>query len=135
MPAKSYTHDNNVINFFLRNNSGGLTAPANVYVALLTVAPAGPGVTGTEVPNANGYARTAVTFAAPTNGVTQNSATVTFPPATGGSWGTIVAAAIYDSGTYGGGNLLYYGTLGASKLIDSGDTASFAAGSLTITEQ
>lgn len=135
MPAKSYTHDGQVLNFFLRGNPGGtITAPASVYVALLTVAPSGPGDTGTEVTNANGYARTVATFDAPVNGVTQNSGTVTFPAATG-SWGTVVAAAIYDSGTYGGGNLLYYGTLGLSKLIDNGDTASFAAGALTVTEQ
>lgn len=135
MPAKSYTHDNNVLNFFLRNNPGSLTAPTTVYVGLLTVAPANPGATGTEVANANGYARVAVTFGAPVNGATSNTATVTFPAATGSSWGTVVAAAIYDNATYGTGTLLYYGTLGTSKFIDDGDTASFAAGTLTVTEQ
>ena len=135
MPAKSYTHDNNVLDFYLCHNSGGQTAPTTVYIALLTVAPADPSDSGTEVANANNYSRTAVTFDAPVDGVTQNAGIVTFPTATGGDWGTVVAAAIYDSGTYGAGTLLYYGTLGSSKYIADGDTASFAVGTLSVTEQ
>lgn len=136
MPAKSYNFDAQVINFFLRANPGAITSPANVYVALLTAAPNDPSLAGaTEVANANGYVRQAVTFGGPTNGVTSNSVAVTFPAAAGGSWGTVVAAAIYDSGTYGAGTCLYYGNLAVSKTISDGDTASFGVGSLSITEQ
>ncbi len=134
MPAKSYTHDNNVLNFFLRNNPGGLTPSATVYVALLTSAPSSPGDTGTEVADAYGYARTAVTFSAPVNGLTRNSAPVTFPVATD-TWGTVVGAAIYTSGTHGDGTMLYYGTLNNPKLVENGDTAQFATNTLSITEQ
>lgn len=129
MAAKSYTHDNDVINFFLRANPGAITAPATVEIALYTVAPTASGG-GTEV-SGGSYARQAVTFDAPSNGVTQNSSLVTFPTATL-SWGIVVAAAIHDQGS---GNMLYFGNLTASKTIDPGDTASFAAGTLSITEQ
>ena len=134
MAAKSYTHDDNVINFFLRANPGALTSPATVYVGLFTVAPTNPGDAGTEVSTGGGslYARTAVTFGAPVNGVASNSAPVTFPTA-GASWTTVVAAGIFDMAS--GGTLLYYGTLGSSKTIDPGDTASFAVGQLSVTEQ
>jgi hypothetical protein len=43
--------------------------------------------TGTEV-SGGSYARTAVTFGAPSDGVTTNSAAVEFPQATG-SWGSV----------------------------------------------
>lgn len=131
MAAKSYTHDNNVINFFLRANPTGLTSPATVYVGLFTVAPT-PGTAGTECSGVN-YARVAVTFALPSNGVTQNSGVVTFPAAGAGGWGTVVAAGIFDS--LAGGTLLYFGNLTASKTIDELDVASFANATLSITEQ
>lgn len=133
MPAKSYTHDNNVINFFLRANPDALMSPATVYVGLFTVAPANPGDAGTEVDTmGTAYVRKAVMFSAPANGVTSNMAGVTFDTATA-SWGTVVAAGVWDDAT--AGNLLYYGLLGANKTIDMGDTASFAAGQLSVTEQ
>lgn len=133
MAAKSYTHDNNVIDFFLRNNPGTLASPATVYVGLFTVVPANPGDMGTEVdPMGTDYVRKAVMFAAPANGATSNTAGVTFDAAAA-SWATVVAAGIWDAAT--DGTLLYYGLLGANKTIDMGDTASFAAGQLSVTEQ
>ena len=129
MAAKSYTHDDNILNFFLRGNPGAITSPASVEVGLFTVAPSNPGDAGTEC-SGGGYARVAATFAAPVNGSTSNSMVVTFPTATL-SWGVVVAAGVFDNS----GTLLYYGNLTASKTIDPGDTASFAMSALTITEQ
>jgi hypothetical protein len=67
------------------------------------------------------------------SGVTQNTGVVTFPTAGAGGWGLVVAAGIFDDLTLG--TLLYFGNLGASKTIDNGDTASFAIGALSVTEQ
>lgn len=130
MPAKSYSFDNEILNYWLRNQAQTIVPVATVYAALYTVAPTQSGG-GTEV-SGGSYARTAVTFGAPSNGVSTNSAPVTFPAATAG-WGIVVAVAIFDNTV--GGNMLYYGTLGTSKQVDNGDTASFAATSLSITEQ
>jgi hypothetical protein len=128
MPAKTYAHSNAVIDHFLRNSAQ--TSPTTVYFALFTVAPTQSGG-GTEVTGGS-YARIAATFGAPANGVSSNSAPVTFPTATA-SWGTVVAAGIFDA--LSGGNLLYYGTLGTPKTVGNGDSISFASAAFAVTEQ
>ena len=93
--------ENALINATLRNTS--YTSPTTVYVGLYTTDP-GEGNTGTEV-SGGSYARVSVSFGAPSNGVSTNSASVTFPTATG-TWGTVTHIGILDALT--GGNLLYY---------------------------
>ena len=118
--------ENALINATLRNTS--FTSPAAVYVGLYTTDP-GEGNTGTEV-SGGSYARTAVTFGAPSNGVSTNSGSVTFPTATG-TWGTVTHIGILDAST--SGNLLYYTPLDASKSISSGDVFTISAGNLSVT--
>ena len=109
-------------------NATTYTAPANIYVSLWTSDPTDAG-SGTEV-SGGSYARTAVTFAAPSNGVTTNSADVTFPTATA-SWGTVGWIGINDAIT--GGNLLYHTALDTAKAIDSGDIFKISTGNLSVT--
>ncbi len=104
------------------------TSVATVYVSLWTSDPTDAG-SGTEV-SGGSYARTAVTFAAPSNGVTTNSADVTFPTATG-SWGVVGWIGINDALTTG--NLLYHSPLDTSKTIDSGDIFKISTGNLSVT--
>ena len=118
--------ENALINATLRNTS--YTSPTTVYVGLYTTDPTDAD-TGTEV-SGGSYARVAVTFGAPSNGVSTNSAAVEFPQATG-SWGTVGWIGIEDSLT--GGNLLYHTALDASKTIASGDIFKIAIGSLSVT--
>jgi hypothetical protein len=118
--------ENAIINATLRNTS--YTSPTTVYVGLYTTDP-GEGNTGTEV-SGGSYARTAVTFGAPSNGVSTNSASVTFPTATG-TWGTVTHVGILDAST--SGNLLYYTALDASKSIASGDVFTISTGNLSVT--
>ena len=118
--------ENALINATLRNTS--YTSPATVYVALYTTDPTDAD-TGTEV-SGNGYARQSVTFSAPSNGVTSNSAAVEFPQATG-SWGTVAYIGLRDASS--GGNLLYHTALDASKTIATGDVFRIAATSLSVT--
>jgi hypothetical protein len=118
--------ENAIINATLRNTS--YTSPTTVYVGLYTTDP-GEGNTGTEV-SGGSYARTAVTFGAPSNGVSTNSASVTFPTATG-TWGTVTHIGILDAST--SGNLLYYTALDASKSIASGDVFTISTGNLSVT--
>ena len=118
--------ENALINATLRNTT--FTAPATVYVSLWTSDPTDAG-SGTEV-SGGSYARTAVTFGAPSNGVTTNSADVTFPTATG-SWGTVTHIGIHDALTTG--NLLYHTPLDASKAIASGDIFKISTGNLSVT--
>ena len=109
-------------------NATTYTAPATVYVSLWTSDPTDAG-SGTEV-SGGSYARTAVTFGAPANGVTTNNADVTFPTATG-SWGTVGWIGINDAST--SGNLLYHTALDTAKAIDSGDIFKIASGNLSVT--
>lgn len=118
--------ENALINATLRNTS--YTSPTTVYVSLWTSNPTDAG-SGTEV-SGGSYARTAVTFGAPANGVTTNNADVTFPTATG-SWGTVGWIGINDAAT--SGNLLYHTALDTSKQIDSGDIFKIASGNLSVT--
>ena len=120
--------ENALINVTLRATS--YTAPTTVYVALYTTDPTDAD-TGTEVSTSGtGYARTAVTFAAPSNGVSTNSATVTFPTATA-AFGTVTHIGLRDAST--AGNLLYHTPLDTSKTIDSGDIFSITTGNLSVT--
>jgi hypothetical protein len=118
--------ENALINVTLRNTA--FTAVASPYVALFTSDPTDAG-TGTEV-SGGSYARTAVTMGAPSNGVSTNSADVTFPTATG-TWGTVGWIGIYDAST--SGNLLYHTALDVSKTVTSGDIFKISTGNLSVT--
>ena len=121
--------ENALINATLRNTT--YTSVATVYVSLWTSDPTDAG-SGTEV-SGGSYARTAVTFAAPSNGVTTNSADVTFPTATA-SWGTVGWIGINDSATSGGSDhLLYHTALDTAKAIDTGDIFKISTGNLSVT--
>jgi hypothetical protein len=118
--------ENALINATLRNTS--YTSPTTVYLALYTSDPTDAD-TGTEV-TGNGYARQAITFGAPSNGVSTNTAAIEFPQATG-SWGTVAYVGIRDALTTG--NLLFHTPLDASKTIATGDVFRVAIGSLSVT--
>ena len=118
--------ENALINAVLRNTS--YTSPATVYVSLYTTDPTDAD-TGTEV-SGGSYARQAVTFGAPSNGVSTNSADVTFPTATA-SWGTVSHIGIHDAST--SGNLLFHTPLDTAKTIDSGDIFKIETGNLSVT--
>ena len=118
--------ENALINATLRATS--YTSPATVYVALYTTDPTDAD-TGTEVTGGS-YARTSVTFGAPSNGVSTNSADVTFPTCTAG-WGTVTHIGLRDAST--AGNLLYHTPLDTSKTIDSGDIFKISTGNLSVT--
>ena len=113
------------------------THPATIYVALYTVAPTSAGG-GTEV-SGGAYARVSATnnsttWPAATGGgpaTKANGIAITFPTATV-AWGTVVAFGIFDAASAGNG--LYWGTLASTRVVNIGDTPSFAIGALTVTE-
>jgi hypothetical protein len=118
------------------------SAPATLYFALYTVTPTAAGG-GTEATNSGAYARVAVTCNTTNwpaiSGSSQtitNGAAITFTTATAdwSSGSNMVAAGILDSGTYGGGNLIYFGALTENKPVLNGDTAQFAVNAVTVQE-
>jgi hypothetical protein len=118
--------ENALVNATLRNTT--YTSPATVYVALFTTDPT-DAASGTEV-SGGSYARTSVTFAAPSNGASASNADCTFPTCTS-TWGTVSHIGIFDAST--AGNLLYHTPLDTSKTIETGDIFKIASGSLTVT--
>ena len=126
MAAMSNYLENAVINAVLRNTS--YTSPSTVYVALFTTDPTDAD-TGTECSGTN-YIRQAVTFGAPSNGASTNSAVIDFPQA-GSAWGTITHIGIRDALTVG--NLLYHTPLDTSKTIANGDVFRIASAALSVT--
>jgi hypothetical protein len=100
-----------------------------------TLVDASTGSTGTEMTGGS-YARASVT----NNGVTwsnaaagskTNVATITFPTATA-NWSGITDWAVLDASS--AGNMLYYGAFAATQSVSNGQTASWAASGITITE-
>lgn len=131
--------ENSIITHIFR--TGSFTKPSVLAVALGTAC---SDSSFTEISQTGSYARVAANpsdsnWAATngTNGQTSNVNTITFPQATadwnGGS--AISYFAVYDSASYGAGNLIFCTALTTPRVISSGATASFGAGSLTFTIQ
>ena len=109
------------------------TSPSTVYAALFTSTPVAPTSThpGTEVTGGS-YSRQSVSWSAPSDvGVVYNLSDIDFSIATA-SWGTIYAWGIFDSLTLG--NLLYYGALGAPRVVSVNSQVILPAGQLQISE-
>lgn len=127
MTAFSNYLENEILDH-LRGNA--YTAPTNLYLGLYTSDPQDDD-SGTELPlDQTGYTRQAVTFIAPTTGFMDNSAQVQFT-ASGGGWGTITHAAVFD-GTGAADNMLWHAALSASKTVNDTDTLTFASGAVTL---
>jgi hypothetical protein len=107
------------------------TRPTAWYVGLFTAAPSDTGG-GTEV-TGNAYARVATGTISGSGTATtfSNAAAIEFAAASGGNWGTVGWAAIFDAST--GGNLLAWAPLTTSRVINDGDVFRIPATSLTIT--
>ncbi len=118
--------ENALINGTLRGTT--YTAPTTTYLSLYTSDPTDAD-TGTEVTGGS-YARQAITFASPSNGVSTNSAAIEFPQATA-DWGIISYVGIRDAVT--SGNLLYHTALDTSKTISNGDIFKITTGNLSVT--
>jgi hypothetical protein len=101
------------------------------YLALFTAAPTDAGG-GTEVTGGS-YARKSTAgsdWAAASAGANSNAAVITMVTATA-NWGTIVAAALFDAVT--AGNMLIWGDLTVSKVVNTNDTLSFPIGNIAFT--
>ncbi len=120
---------NALLNHILRNTA--YTRPSNVKAHLYTTTPNAADAGGVEV-SGGSYAAVDIygttDWDAPTNGDTENTNVETFPVATA-NWGTVAGVALRDQTA----NLLFFGTLTASKLVNNGDTFRFSAGALDVT--
>lgn len=119
--------ENALINGTLRNTQ--YTVPTTVYLALHVADPTDAG-TGAEVAQGN-YARQAIAFAAPADGVSLNSADVTYPVATVNYASAVTHFGIWDAATVG--NLLYHSPVDNARTILVGDQLIVSAGQISVT--
>jgi hypothetical protein len=114
------------------------TSPTTLAVALGTAC---SDASFTELANTGGYARVSVAandtnWTGPTtnDGTVANGIAVTFPTATAdwNSGSTIGYWALFDSATYGAGNLIVCAALTTARAVMNGSTPSFAIGALTV---
>jgi hypothetical protein len=122
--------ENLVLNWLLTTNSA--TRPTAWYVGLFTAAPSDTGG-GTEV-SGSAYARKVtgtITVSGTSPTTATNSAAIEFAAASGGNWGTVTHAAIFDALT--SGNMLAWAPLTTSRTINDGDVFRIPASSLTVT--
>lgn len=132
-----------LVKHLFRTNT--FTKPSTIAIALCTTTPVDgdTGVfttgTGVEVATGSNYGRVANNAAdgnwtdvSAGDGQTDNASAITFLSATG-SWGSVNSCAIVDNTTHNAGNMWFYSTVDTTKAIDSGDTAEFAAGAITVT--
>lgn len=102
-------------------------AISSVYVGLFTAAPSDTGG-GTEVTGGS-YARVQVTagFTVTSGGSASNTSDVSFPSATA-DWGTVTHFGVFDASS--AGNLLLWGALTESRIVNNGSQVKFLAGEL-----
>lgn len=134
MAGKTQAQSDAVLNLLRGTN---ITAPATVYVSLLSAAPANDASDGTEIAG-GGYARQAVTFGAPaadTGGIRKvsNTNVVTFGPGSTANWSAATHFGIHSASS-GAGNMLYWDALTTPKTVEVGDSAAIAAGGLVVKE-
>lgn len=137
--SKTLYLENAALNGVLGGPQFTLPTPS-VYIALSTspFTASATGASMNEVPNTGGYARvlvqnTGTSWTTATTGSKQNNAVFTFPAATA-NWGTVQSFYIVDGSNWGTGNTLYGADLTTARTINNGDTASFAVGAITLTE-
>jgi hypothetical protein len=137
MGAFSDTLENAVLDHVLNNGRAlEYTPPTTLYIALFTSNGGLENNTEGSQDEVSGgaYARQSLDgatnyFTPASGGETSNYADIEFPVATA-DWGTITHMAIMDALT--SGNVLFWGELTSSKLIETGDQFKFTAGNLDL---
>jgi hypothetical protein len=138
MPKSNYLENKLVKHIF---TGVPYTAPTTIYAALIknttvndTIFVSGA-YTYTEPSSSAGYSRQSVAWAISPAGYDDgyvsntgsggvNGASILFGPSTiGNAWGTIYGLALFDSGTYGSGECLYWIALGSGAITPAETTA------------
>lgn len=138
MGAFSNYLENEIIDHVLNNGRAlTYTPPTTLYIALFTSSGGLENNTVEEQTEVSGgaYARQSLNgstnyFTVAAGGATSNYDDIEFLVATD-DWGTLTHIAIMDAVT--AGNILFWGALISSKIIETGDQFKFTAGNLDIT--
>lgn len=111
---------------------GDYSSPTAIWVALSTADPTDDGSSLTEPSSGYGYARVETSaghWNAASSGLITNAVDITFAEATS-DWGTITHFELRDASS--AGNALANGALDSNTDVNSGATAKFSAGDLSV---
>lgn len=126
------------LNLVAGNVFGSKKTPAMIdkyYLGLSRTAPDIEGNGVTEPSTDAGYKRVELkSLGEPTNGVITNTAPVNFDESTA-DWGTITHYVVYDSDVTDSGNLLMYGELPKSRIVESDTIMTVKEGYLKLAVQ
>ena len=133
--------ENKLLSFLFKNNAASFATPGNsIYVGLATAVSDAEAGSLTEVNTSTqdaNYTRQQVNAAGWTlassstdQQTVTNAANIEFSASSGVATYTVTHAFVADASS--GGNILFVGTLDASKAIASGDIFRINAGNLTI---
>lgn len=132
MAGKTNSHSDSVLNVLKGTTLTGITQS---HIGLFTVTPSDAGG-GTESTYGSDTRQTidfgALAAGSPSGRQLSNTPAVSWTSWNGTSPETFVAAGIFD--LISAGELLYWGALTANRTINTGETATFAIGSVVITE-
>jgi len=131
MSGKSQAYSDTILNVLNGTAVTGVTP----YLGLFSAVPGDDSSPGIEL-TGNGYQRQRITFGAPVSGAGSvreiaNARNIKLGPAAS-DWLQAVAFGIFDAQS--AGNLLYWSTLAAPKIVPMGDFGQFAPGSLVVEE-
>jgi hypothetical protein len=127
MSAASDYLENALLDHVLKNTA--YSQPATLYLGLFTASTGLEANSPSAEVSGGSYARKTAAFAAAASGSAATSGTITFDTATD-NWGTITHVAVMDAIT--SGNVLFWGAVTTSKVIENGDTFQVSSGNLTI---
>jgi hypothetical protein len=127
MSAASDYLENALLDHVLKNTA--YSQPATLYLGLFTASTGLEANSPSAEVSGGSYARKTAAFAAAAGGSAATSGTITFDTATD-NWGTITHVAVMDAIT--SGNVLFWGAVTTSKVIENGDTFQVSSGNLTI---
>lgn len=136
MSAKGNTFENDVVLKVFNDTDFSWDAGANLFISLHTGDPGEAGSQTTSECAFGSYARVSVARSGAgftvSGDTASNAAVISFPECTSGSE-TVTHVAI-GTATSGTGQIIYKGSLTASRAVSSGITLQFAIGALAVTE-
>lgn len=105
-----------------------------VAQAYFSLHSADPGYTGaSELADANGYARTALSFAAAATKACASDTQTDSPAATGSDWTQATHLGLWTSGTYGAGTFIWGHALTAARTVQVGKVFRIAVSGVNVT--
>lgn len=105
--------------------------PNCTHITLFSADPGAAGSLASELADANGFARQAISWSSSGDEDEESTTLITFT-ASGGDWTTATHYAYVDNGTHGAGDAYMVGELSAPRTVADGGSIEIAISALTM---